>query len=140
MAKVLIIEDDPLMLQMYRQAFLLQKYEVGVAENGKEALDKVRDFNPEVILLDIMMPVMNGIDVLTHLKADQDLADIPVIMLTNLSGTDDTATALSKGAIRYIVKSEHDPMDVVKLVKDILDNRKVSVFGYDSDPDPAGDN
>lgn len=121
MSKVLlIVEDDPLMLRMYQKIFAFEKYEVDTAANGVEGLDKARGVKPTVILLDIMMPKMNGLEVLDKLKADPDTKHIPVIMLTNLAGEKDAETALMKGAIKYIVKSEHDPKEVVEMVKEII--------------------
>ena len=120
MAKVLIIEDDSLMVRMYQKIFEFEKYEVEVATDGKEGLKKASSGKPTLILLDIMMPKMNGIQVLEKLKADPATEKIPVVILTNLSGQRDAETALKMGAVKYIVKSEHKPEEVVKIVKGIL--------------------
>ena len=120
MAKILVVEDDPLMLRMYQKVFTLEKFEVDIAENGEAALEKVRANKPTLILMDIMMPKMNGLDALGKLKANPDTAQIPVIMLTNLAGQQDAEEALLKGAVKYIVKSEHDPKQVVEMVKEVL--------------------
>ena len=121
MAKVLlIVEDDPLMSRMYQKIFSFEKYEVATAANGEEGLDKVRELKPTVVLLDVMMPKMNGLQVLEKIKADPELKHIPVIMLTNLAGEKDAESALMKGAIKYIVKSEHDPKQIVAMVKEII--------------------
>jgi DNA-binding response OmpR family regulator len=135
MAKILIVEDDPLMSQLFQRAFMYQKHEVIIAHNGQEGLEKAKDFNPELVLLDVMMPVMNGIETLERLKQDPDLKEIPVIMLTNLSGGDDTAMALSKGSVRYIIKSEHDPDEVVKMVEDMMRNQWNNGSADDDDKD-----
>lgn len=120
MAKLLIIEDDPLMSRMYQKIFSFEGYQVDVAPNGQDGLAKVKTDNPTLILLDIMMPVMNGLEVLDKLKADPDTKAIPVVMLTNLAGVQDAETALAKGAVKYIVKSEHEPKDVVAMIKEII--------------------
>ncbi len=121
MAKtILIVEDDPLMNRMYQKIFKFEQYDVQTATNGEEGLDKVRQLKPTVILLDIMMPKMNGLQVLDKLKSDPEVKNIPVIMLTNLAGEKDAETALLKGAVKYIVKSEHDPKQVVNVVKEII--------------------
>jgi len=120
MAKILIVEDDPLMLRMYQKIFTLEQYEVDIATNGEEALDKVHAGKPTLILLDIMMPKLNGLQVLDKLKSDPDTKTIPVIMLTNLASEKDAENALLKGAVKYIVKSQYEPKAVVDMVKEIL--------------------
>ena len=120
MAKILIVEDDPLMSRLYQKIFTFEKYEVETASDGEEGLDKVRKSKPTLILLDIMMPKMNGLQVLEKLKADPDLKKIPVVMLTNLAGQKDAETALAKGAVKYIVKSEYEPKQVSDMVKGVL--------------------
>ncbi|OGG08949.1 hypothetical protein A2154_03695 [Candidatus Gottesmanbacteria bacterium RBG_16_43_7] len=120
MVKVLIVEDDPLMSRMYQKIFTFEKYHVEIAADGEAGLEKARSTKPTIILLDIMMPKMNGIQVLEKLKADPDTKSIPVIMLTNLAGEKDAESALLKGAVKYIIKSQYEPKAVVKMVKEII--------------------
>ncbi len=120
MAKVLVIEDDSLILRLYQKAFTFEGYEIETAANGEEGLEKARTVKPTLILLDVMMPKMDGLQVLVKLKADEATKNIPVVILTNLAGTQDAETALERGAVKYIVKSEHDPKEVVDMVKQIL--------------------
>jgi len=120
MAKILIIEDDPLMSRMYQKVFGFEGYEVETAGNGQEGIEKIKTVNPTIVLLDIMMPVMNGLEVLDRVKADEQTKHIPIVMLTNLAGLQDAETALSKGAVKYIVKSEHEPKQVVDMIKEII--------------------
>lgn len=120
MTKILITEDDPLMSRMYQKIFTFEGYEVIMAADGQDGLDKIRAEKPTLVLLDIMMPKMNGLEVLEKLKADPLTKAIPVIMLTNLSSQQDADNAMLLGAVRYIVKSEHDPKEVADMVKEIL--------------------
>jgi CheY-like chemotaxis protein len=120
MTKVLIVEDDPLMSRMYQKIFTFEQYEVELAGDGEEGLEKARLVKPTLILLDVMMPKMNGLEVLDKLKADPETKTIPVVMLTNLAGEQDAETALAKGAIKYIIKSEYEPKQVTDMVKEIL--------------------
>jgi CheY-like chemotaxis protein len=121
MVKILIIEDDPLMSRMYQKIFGFEGYAVETASNGQEGIEKIKLVNPTIVLLDIMMPVMNGLEVLDKVKADEQLKHIPIIMLTNLAGVQDAETALAKGAVKYIVKSEYEPKQVVSMVKEIIE-------------------
>jgi len=120
MVKILIVEDDPLMSRMYQRMFNLEGYEIELAHDGQEGLDKARANKPVLILLDIMMPKMNGLQTLDELKADPNTKNIPVVMLSNLTGEEDAETALSKGAISYIIKSSFEPNQVIAMIKDIL--------------------
>ena len=120
MAKILVVEDDPLMSRMYQKIFTFEGYDVEVAHDGQEGLDKARTVNPTIILLDIMMPKLNGLQVLEQLKADPKTKSLPVVMLTNLAGTQDAEAALAKGAVKYIIKSENEPKQVTQMVKEIL--------------------
>ena len=120
MVKILVVEDDPLMSRMYQKIFTFEGYEVEMAADGMEGLDKARVVKPTLILLDIMMPKMNGLEVLQKLKADEGTKGIPVVVLTNLAGQQDAEAALTKGAVKYIVKSEYEPKQVADMVKEIL--------------------
>lgn len=120
MAKILIVEDDPLIGRMYQQAFVFEGYEVKVAVDGEAGIKELEKEKPTIVLCDVMMPKKNGLDVLKEIKANPDTRDIPVIMLTNLSEFKDAEIALSLGAVKYIVKSEHKPKDIVDMVKEIL--------------------
>jgi CheY-like chemotaxis protein len=131
MAKILIVEDDPLMSRMYQKIFTFEKYEVEMAGDGQEGIDKARETKPTLILLDVMMPRMNGLEALEKLKADPETKAIPVVMLTNLAGQQDAEAALSKGAVKYIVKSEYEPKQVTDMVKEIL-------AGYTRNEVPTG--
>jgi len=131
MAKILIIEDDPLMARMYQKIFSFEGYQIEVAQDGEDGLEKVKNNHPNLILLDVMMPKMNGFQVLEKLKVDPDTKKIPVVMLTNLAGQSDAEKALTKGAVKYIVKSEYEPKQVANMVKEILK-------GYTRDEVPGG--
>lgn len=91
-----------------------------MAGDGEQGLEKSKTVNPTIILLDVMMPKMNGLQVLDKLKMDPATKEIPVVMLTNLAGQQDAEAALAKGAVKYIVKSEYEPKQVAGMVKEIL--------------------
>lgn len=120
--KVLLVEDDQLIQRMYEKIFTFEKFDVEMASDGEEGLEKARAMQPKptIILLDVMMPKMNGMQVLERLKLDPELKAIPVVMLSNLAGENDIETALSKGAVKYIIKSEYDPKQISDMVKEIV--------------------
>lgn len=120
MTKILLIEDSEFMIRLYEKVFTLEKFVVVVASNGLAGIAKAREEKPDLILLDMMMPQMDGLTVLTHLKASEDTKTIPVVMLSNIAGDQDADKALEKGAVKYIVKSDHEPKEVVKIVREIL--------------------
>lgn len=120
MTKVLLIEDDPLIYRLYQKLFSLEGFEIELAENGQLGLEKLKTFHPDVLLMDIMMPTMNGLEMLTQLKSDSETKDIPVIVLTNIADMNVTQMAQSKGAVLCIIKSQTEPADVISSVKAVL--------------------
>lgn len=121
MAKLLIIEDDPFMRSLYDNTFSLAGFEVVLGNDGKSGLNLAKVSQPALILLDIMMPEMSGLEVLEQLKADDTTKNIPVAMLSNLGEDENKKQAFEKGAIAYIVKSEHEPAAIVTLVNQLLE-------------------
>jgi DNA-binding response OmpR family regulator len=120
MAKILLIEDDAFLQKMYRKKFTVVGYQVDVASDGEEGLAKVKTVQPDVVVMDVMMPKLNGLEALQRMKADDTTKNIPVLILTNLSGTEDAETAVKRGAAGYLVKSDLTPDEVVDKVKAIL--------------------
>ena len=103
-ARVLICDDDPLLLELIEFRLAAKGYEVIRAADGGEALVRAAEDVPDIIVLDGMMPKSDGFEVLTRLKADNRLADIPVVMLTARKGERDIVSALEKGADDYLIK------------------------------------
>ena len=127
--KIFLIEDDNLMSKMYSIKFKKEGYEIIVADNGESGLKTLKDGNfvPDVILLDIMMPKMNGFQVLEILKKDLKLKNIPVILLTNLAGREDEIKkGLNLGAIDYMVKSNFTPQEAVERIESHLKKKKIN--------------
>jgi len=116
-SKILIIEDDPYVLRFYGRLFALGSYEVEMAASGKEGLQKAREQKPNLILLDIMMPEMDGFAVLHELKKDPDTKDCEVIMLTNLSDNDAYRKAVQLGANGFLIKIETPPEKLIEEVE-----------------------
>ena len=110
--KILIVDDEPFNLDLLEQELEDQGYVIERANDGAEALDKVPSFEPDVILLDYMMPRMNGIEVLRHLRKDEKRKSIPVILLTAKATQEDKVRGLDAGADDYVIK----PFDAVELL------------------------
>ena len=118
--KVLVVDDDQALLEMYSMRLKEEAFEVIVARNGEEALARAVDSKPDVILLDVMMPKVNGFDVLDILKSTPETKHIPVLILTVLIQDADRERGLKAGAEDYLVKSETMPGQVIEKVKQVL--------------------
>lgn len=118
--KVLLVEDDKMILDMYTLKFTQEGYEVTQAENGKDGLDAAKRINPDIVLLDIILPQMDGFTVLKSLKADPKLKNIPVVLLTNLGQDGDVKKGIELGAVDYLIKANFTPSQVVDKVKSVL--------------------
>jgi CheY-like chemotaxis protein len=115
-AKIMLVEDDAILVEMYQAKFELEGHEIVVAGNGQECLDLLREYEPELILLDILMPQLNGFHVLKEIKKHPSLRSIPVILLTNLGETEvdmNQELARALGVTDYLIKSHHTPDEVV---------------------------
>lgn len=115
--KILLVEDDLTLAQVYKSRLELEGFEVHHSPNGEEALREAVAFKPDLILLDVMMPKINGFDVLDIIRNTPQTANIHVIMLTALSQAKDRERAASLGADEYLVKSQVVIGDVVERVK-----------------------
>ncbi|MCZ7597949.1 MAG: response regulator [Gammaproteobacteria bacterium] len=114
--RVLIAEDEPHIVESLRFILDLEGYEVRTVIDGREVVDAVRRYMPNVVILDVMMPNRNGFEVLKSLKADSELASVPVLMLTAKGQERDRATALGLGADVFVTKpfSNRDVLDRVR--------------------------
>lgn len=118
--KILIVEDEEILLKVLQEKFEKEKFAVSVAMDGEVVLPIVRREHPDLILLDLILPKKNGFDVLTELKADPELKNIPVVALSNLGQDEDIKRALSLGATDYLVKTQHPINEVVEKVNNYL--------------------
>ena len=117
--KILIAEDDKFIAEMYVTKLTAEGFEAKSVENGQEAINELETFQPDIVLLDIMMPVMNGIEALKKIYKDMKVK-VPVIVLTNANEKDYVSQALDLGARDYLVKSSHTPDEVVVKIKENL--------------------
>ncbi len=119
MVKILVVEDDKFLRELIARK-LREDYEVSEAIDGEEGLKKTREEKPDLILLDLILPGIDGFEVLTEIKKDPQLSEIPVIILSNLGQTDDIEKGLKLGAIDYLVKAHFTPAEIIEKVKGAL--------------------
>ena len=118
---ILLADDDITLREMYSERLKAEGFTVETAQDGQEALEKATELLPNAILLDIMMPKMNGLDVLKKLKEQDETKHIPVIILTALIQDREKMESVTRGADDYIVKSEAMPGDVIAKVHGVLE-------------------
>ncbi len=116
---VLVVDDDPVILKLLTVNFELEGYEVCTATQGAEALQVAADRRPDIVVSDIMMPVMSGIDLVLNMKKDPSLADIPVVLLSAKAQAADIRDGLEAGAADYVTKP-FEPLDLVARVEAAL--------------------
>lgn len=114
---ILVIEDDRDMQMTLREALEREGYQTRGAQDGEEGLDVALSYHPELIILDLIMPKMDGIEMLKRLRGDAWGKTVPVVILTNKSGADDAAEALENDVYQFLVKANWGIDEVVKQVK-----------------------
>ena len=122
MKKIALIEDDTSIREMYQMKLEMEGYNVVCADDGEKALEVIKKENPDLVLLDILMPKKDGFEVLKELKDSHDsgVKSIPVVMLTNLSNREDIAEAEKLGAVDYLVKAKITPSEVADKVESLV--------------------
>lgn len=120
MTKIAIIEDDQVISQMYRMKFEAEGFEVELADDGQRGVALVENFRPDIILLDLKMPNMDGAEALTKIRSEAWGKTIPVIILTNLGEEEAPKNLRPLGIHSYIVKADLTPRQVVSRVKEAL--------------------
>ncbi|MDO8507460.1 MAG: response regulator [bacterium] len=120
---ILIVEDDNILQEMYCEKFEMDGFKVEKASTGREGLKTLEGNAPDIIILDILMPDMNGLEMLKEMKKNRELRNIPVILLTNLGESKidmDSELSFALGIKDYLIKTKHTPDDVVKRVRQVL--------------------
>ncbi len=120
MKKILFIEDEPTLQKTFGEILKPEGYEVIPALDGEMGLRLAKNKKPDLILLDLILPKVNGFEVLKKLKAEVETKDIPVIVLTNLEGIGDIDKAIELGATTYLIKADYSLEEVVEKIKKAL--------------------
>ena len=118
--KILLVEDDPMIVDMYKIRLEEEGFEVYVTDKGSEALKIAEKEKPDLVLLDIILPEIDGFAVLQLLKEDVKTKKIPVVLLTNLGQESDKKKGLDLGAADYFVKAQFTPANVINAVKKLI--------------------
>lgn len=123
--KILIVEDDDFLLQMYSTKLELEGFKVFEAINGLQGLKVAQKEKPDLILLDLNLPELNGFEVLSQLKRDDSTSGIKVLILTNYSQKEDIDRCLELGADDYLIKAHFVPSEVIAKIKSILEKESL---------------
>ena len=115
--KILIVEDDNFLISVYSKKFSAEGYEVFQVMDGQKAFNIIKEKSPDLILLDIMLPGINGLEILKQIQENEQTKKIPVIMLTNVSEKSEIDRAFSLGAKDYIIKTFFTPAEVLEKIK-----------------------
>ncbi|MFA5742443.1 MAG: response regulator [Candidatus Paceibacterota bacterium] len=118
--KILLVEDDRFLRELMSQKILKMGNDLVVAVDGEEGVSKTKEEKPEIVLLDLMLPGIDGFGVLSQIKADPETAGIPVIILSNLGQKEDIDRALKLGAVDFLVKAHFTPQEIIDKIEQYL--------------------
>jgi DNA-binding response OmpR family regulator len=118
--KALIIEDEDILAKVLAEKLEKSNFDVKIAGDGEEAIKLSRSFNPDVIVLDLILPKIDGFGVLKDIKANENTKRIPVVVVSNLAEDENIKKAIKMGAADYMVKSNHPINEIADTIKDVL--------------------
>ncbi|OGY99897.1 MAG: hypothetical protein A3E09_02560 [Candidatus Liptonbacteria bacterium RIFCSPHIGHO2_12_FULL_60_13] len=121
--RIVIVEDEIALVKVLGEKFKREGFDVSVATNGEDAVRVIRSQEPDLVLLDLILPKKDGFAVLQEMKADPELKPIPVVVLSNLGEDENLKRALKMGAVDYLVKTQHPINEVVEKVRGHLMSR-----------------
>ena len=122
MAKtILLVEDDKFLRELISKKLLKENFKVSEATDGEEGLKKIKEEKPDLVLLDLILPGIDGFEVLSKVKTDPELTEIPVIVLSNLGQKEEVERGLKLGARDYLVKANFTLSEIIKKVKTVLE-------------------
>lgn len=121
--KILLVEDSPSILAIYKNMLTIEQFQVTTAVNGMEAIKALSQERPDAVLLDLMMPIMDGYKVLQVIKTDPKLSKIPVLVFSAKGQPEEIEKALSLGAAGYVIKATTKPKEVIEKIRAILQSK-----------------
>lgn len=120
MKQILLVEDDPFLIDIYSQKLEKAGFKIEVVKNGENALQVLQKRKPDLLVLDIVLPGIEGWEILRKIKKDPHLSDLKVMVLSNLGQKEEVEKGLKLGADKYLIKAHYTPSEVVKEIKKIL--------------------
>jgi CheY-like chemotaxis protein len=129
MKKILIIEDDPIMGQVCERLLTKHGFQIELAKDGTRGLERLGAFQPDVVMLDVMMPNKNGIEVLKAIRAQEAFRNLPVIVLTNVCVPSLLEQATKAGATKILDKSKFNPLAITELLRVVLEGGPATPLG-----------
>jgi|SRR3989344_6672071 len=120
MPKILIIEDDKFLRELIAQKLVKSGYDVLSSIDGEDGLKKIKEDRPDLVLLDLILPNIDGFEVLSQIKGDPKINAVPVIIFSNLGQKEDTEKGLKLGAADYLIKAHLTPGEIVEKIKNVL--------------------
>ncbi len=121
MTKILVVEDDKFLREMISRKLDKEGYEVVQAVDGEMGEKKVKEEKPDIVLLDLILPGMDGFDVLERIKKDEEISHIPVVILSNLGQKSEVERGLNLGAVDFLIKAHFTPAEIIKKIREIID-------------------
>jgi len=118
--KILIVEDDKFLRELIVQKLIKEGYDIAEAVDGEKGLKSIKDEKPDLVLLDLILPGIDGFEVLAKMKEDVAMAQTPVIILSNLGQKDDIERGLKMGAVDYLIKAHFTPGEIIEKIKTVL--------------------
>jgi len=116
---ILLVEDDPFLIDIYTTKLKESGFGVEVASDGESALRKVKEKEPDLVILDIVLPQLDGWEILRQIKSDPKLKNIKIIILSNLGQKEEVEKGVELGAVKYLIKAHYTPSQVVEEIKEI---------------------
>lgn len=120
MKKILVVEDDKFLRELIVQKLIKEGYETSEAVDGEQGIKKVKEEKPDLVLLDLILPGIDGFEVLSKKREDPSVVQIPVIILSNLGQKEDVERGLKLGAVDYLIKAHFTPGEIIEKIKNIL--------------------
>ena len=117
---ILLIEDDPFLIDIYTTKLKESGFKVEVATNGEEGIIKAQETKPNLIVLDIVLPQIDGWEILKEIKANPNLKKIPVVILSNLGQKSEVEKGIKLGTVKYLIKAHFTPSEVIEEIKKVL--------------------